>query len=151
MVLLTRRIPSCVRRNSTHGIPSIPTQVHASDSWPAWLTAATKSGHFETSQAFVLGKFWRSPKICWHHPCHHEYVLALFWSLCHLLFWEEFVYHSVWHYMINVSSSNIFPCLSWIRPNTEKCIVNYVLLWMLSLTSRITMTEWNQDINQIAT
>ena len=124
MVLLRRWIPSCVRRNSTHGIPSTPTQVHASGSGAAWLRAATKSGHFETSQAFVLGTFWRSPKICWHHPCHNEDVLSLYWRSCHPLFWGELctilsdivwlMYHRLISFRVSLESDPTLKSASWI-------------------------------------
>ena len=124
MVLLRRWIPSCVRRNSTHGIPSIPTQVHASDSWAAWLRAATKSGHFETSQAFVLGTFWRSPKICWHHPCHNEDVLFLLKLMPPAFFLEELytilsdivwlMYHRLISFRVSHELDQTLKSASWI-------------------------------------
>ena len=49
--------------------------------------------------------------------------------------------------MINVSSFDIFPCLSWIRPNTEKCIVNNAFYECCPNISRITMTKWRNKSN----
>ena len=139
MVLLRRWIPSCVRRNSTHGIPS-------------QLTPLTR-GQPDSQQPRNLDILKRHKLLYWENSEEAKkyaditlVTMNMFWlyfkghTSC--FFFIRVVYHSVWHCMSNVSSLNIFPCLLWIRPNTKKCIVNNVFYECCPLPQG---TQWQNE------